>query len=309
MISILAILGSSRSRRNYLAGNGLHDLRVYNVEMAIVGKGTSVATKCRLGELLRQWRTNRRMSQLDLALEAEISSRHLSFIESGRTQPSREMLTRLADALAIALRERNALYIAAGFAPVYRETGLTAPEMALANQAIDFILRQQEPYPAIVIDRQWNVIRGNRGAQIFIDFLLGSPPKDPNVVRQLFSADMLRPFIVNWDEMATDMIRRLHQEIDWVPTDAVLQDLLAEILRYPGVPEHWRTRQMETRISPLLDFIWRKGDVELRFFSTWTTFGSPHDVTLEELRIESSFPSDEHTAAVWQDIVSGMHRR
>jgi transcriptional regulator with XRE-family HTH domain len=244
------------------------------------------------------------MSQLDLALEAEISSRHVSYVESGKAQPSREMITRLANALAIPLRERNALLIAAGYAPIYRESTLTTPEMALARQAVDFILKQQEPYPAIVLDRHWNLVLTNSGAMKLIEFFLGGQPSDRNVVRQIFRSDLLRPYIVNWEEVATDMIRRLHQEIDWVPTDKVLQNLLSEVLSYPDVPEQWRTRELQAPMVPLLTFIFRKADVELRFFSTWTTFGAPHDVTLEELRIESSFPADELTAKTWSDLVS-----
>jgi transcriptional regulator with XRE-family HTH domain len=242
------------------------------------------------------------MSQLDLALEAEISSRHLSYIESGKAQPSREMMTRLADALTIPLRERNALLIAAGYAPVYRETGLTTPEMTAARRAVEFILKQQEPYPAIVMDRHWNLLLVNDGAKKLLQFLLGGPPSERNVVRQVFSDNILRPFIANWDEVAADMIRRLHQEIDWVPTDEALPSLLAEVLSYPNVPEQWRTRELESSASPLLTFVFRKGDTELRFFSTWTTFGAPHDVTLEELRIESSFPADELTTKIWHEL-------
>jgi transcriptional regulator with XRE-family HTH domain len=243
------------------------------------------------------------MSQLDLALEAEISSRHLSYVESGKAQPSREMMTRLADALRIPLRERNALLIAAGYAPMHRETGLTTPEMTSVRRALEFLLKQQEPYPAIVLDRHWNLVQVNDGARRLLDYLLGRPPDDANVVRQIFRQDILRPYIVNWEEVAADMIRRLHQEIDWVPTDQVLQNLLAEVLSYPDVPEQWRARELETPMSALLTFIFRKGDTELRFFSTWTTFGAPHDVTLEEMRIESSFPADEITAKTWTDLV------
>jgi transcriptional regulator with XRE-family HTH domain len=276
----------------------------YNSGVAIeVRSAVSSASASRLGLLLRQWRSTRRRSQLDLALDAEISSRHLSYIESGKAQPSGEMVTRLADTLAIPLRERNTLFIAAGYAPVYRETGLTTPEMALARQAIDFILKQQEPYPAIVIDRHWNLVQANEGAAKLIGFLLGGPPSDNNVVRQIFRKDILRPYIANWEEVAVDMIRRLHQEIDWVPTDEVLHSLLAQVLSYPGVPEQSRSRELELPKLPMLTFVFRKGDTELRFFSTWTTFGAPHDVTLEELRIESSFPADEVTARVWKGLV------
>jgi transcriptional regulator with XRE-family HTH domain len=265
---------------------------------------TATAQTNRLGALLRQWRSTRRMSQLDLSLEAEISSRHLSYVESGKAQPSREMVTRLADALSVPLRERNSLLIAAGFAPIYRETGLTAPEMALTKRAVEFLLKQQEPYPAIVLDRHWNLLQSNEGAARFVHFVLGAIPKEPNIVRHILRDEYLKPFIANWNEVARDIIRRLHQEIACVPTDETLQSLLSEVLAYPDVPEQWRAPELEAPASPLLNFVIRKGEVELRFFSTWTTFGSPHDVTLEELRIESSFPADEATAKAWQRIIS-----
>lgn len=257
----------------------------------------------RVGALLRQWRSTRRMSQLDLSLEAEISSRHLSFVESGKAQPSREMVTRLADALNVPLRERNSLFIAAGFAPVYRETGMTAPEMALTKRAMELILKQQEPYPAIVQDRHWNLLQANQGAMDFLHFTLGAIPKERNIVRHMLREEYLKPFIANWDEVARDLIRRLHQEVAWVPTDDTLRELLSESLACPGVPEHWRAPELQAPAAPLLNFIIRKGGVELRFFSTWTTFGSPHDVTLEELRIESSFPADEATEKAWQEVI------
>ena len=262
-----------------------------------------------LGALLRQWRATRRMSQLDLSLEAEISSRHLSFVESGKAQPSREMVTLLADALHVPLRERNSLLIAAGFAPIYRETGLSAPEMALTKRAMELLLRQQEPYPAIVQDRHWNLLYANEGAANFLYFTLGRIPRERNIVRHMLREEYLKPFIANWDEVARDIIRRLHQEVAWVPTDETLRALLSEALACPGVPEQWRAPDFEVSAAPLLNFIVRKADVELRFFSTWTTFGSPHDVTLEEMRIESSFPADEATEQAWQKVSNELKKK
>jgi len=128
-------------------------------------------------------------------------------------------------------------------------------------------------------------------------------PRHRDLFRFDNSCAILRPYIANWDEVAVDMIRRLHQEIDWVPTDTVLQDLLAEVLSYPDVPDQWRSRELELPKPPMPSFVFRKPDKELRFFSTWTTFGAPHDVTLEELRIESSFPADESTARIWKDLI------
>jgi transcriptional regulator with XRE-family HTH domain len=262
----------------------------------------------RLGALFRQWRSIRRKSQLDLALEAGVSSRHVSYVESGKAKPSREMIMRLADALAIPLRERNALFVAAGYAPVYRQSALSDPQMALARRAVDYILKQQEPYPAIVLNRHWDLVLTNEGSTRLIEFLLGAQPRERNIVRQIFSKDFLRPYIANWEEVAADMICRLHREIDWAQTDKVLQSLLDEVLSYSGVPARWRTREPEVQISPMLTFVFHKSDVELRFFSTWTTFGAPHDVTLEELRIECSFPADELTANVWNELVSHAAR-
>jgi MmyB-like transcription regulator ligand binding domain len=213
------------------------------------------------------------------------------------------MIIRLADALAIPLRERNALFIAGGYAPIYRQSELSDPQMALAKRAVDYILKQQEPYPGIVLNRHWDLVLTNEGSTRLIQFLLGARPRERNIVRQIFSNDLLRPYIANWEEVAADIICRLYQEIDWAQTDKVLQGLLDEVLSYRGVPAQWRTRKLEVPVSPMLNFVVRKGDIELRFFSTWTTFGAPHDVTLEELRIECSFPADELTAKMWNNLV------
>lgn len=246
------------------------------------------------------------MSQLDLSLKAEVSSRHLSYMERGKAQPSREMMMRLADALQIPLRERNVLLIAAGYAPAYCETELGSPQMMQAKRAVEFILKQQEPYPAIVLDRHWNLIDVNDGARHLLKFLIGAPPVERNNVRHIFSREILRPYIVNWEATAGDLIHRLHRETAWVPTDEVLRSLLDEVLSYPDIPQQWRTRDLDAPLSPLLTFNIRKGGVELRFLSTWTTFGTPQDVTLEELRIESSFPADQQTANAWNVIVAAQ---
>ncbi len=255
-----------------------------------------------IGALLRHWRTVRRLSQLDLSLTAGISSRHLSYVETGRSQPSREMVLRLADALEIPLRERNALLVAAGFAPRYYETGLAAPEMAQLRRAVDLILKHQEPYPAFVFDRWWNVQMSNRAAQRCTRFLLGGDPTESNMVRLIVSPNGLRPVMLNWEEPAEDLIRHLHGQIAATPSDERAKRLLAEVLAYPGVPAEWRTRDVGAPPTPLLTTVFRKGSVELRFFSTMTTFGSPHDVTLDEMRIECSFPADEATAVACREL-------
>jgi transcriptional regulator with XRE-family HTH domain len=257
-----------------------------------------------VGAILRHWRATRRLSQLELALDADVSSRHLSYVETGRSQPSREMVLRLADALEVPLRERNALLVAAGYAPRYFETGLAAPEMAQMRAAIELILGQQEPYPAFLLDRHWNILMANQAAPRCTRFLLGAEPTEANMLRLCLHPNGLRPMMVNWEETAGDLIRHLHNQIAASPADERAKALLSEILAYPDIPERWRTRDAATPSTPLLTTIFRKGGVELRFFSTITTFGTPHDVTLEELRIECSFPADAATASHCRDLFS-----
>lgn len=251
-----------------------------------------------VGALLREWRAARRLSQLALALEAEVSTRHLSYVETGKAQPSRELVARLANALEMPLRERNALLTAAGYAPKYSETDLEAPMMAQVRRAIELILDQQEPYPAFLLDRHWDVLAANRAAARVGGFLLPSDAGGHrNMLRRFFDPDGLRPAVVNWEEVAGDLLRHLHDQVATAPTDTTARTLLDEMLAYPGVPTRWRTRELDAPPPPLLlTVVLRRGDRELRFFSTFTTFGTPRDVTVEELRIECSFPADAATA-------------
>lgn len=257
-----------------------------------------------VGVLLREWRAARRLSQLDLALDVGVSARHLSCVETGKAQPSRDMVARLADTLDMPLRERNALLIAAGYAPKYRETGLGTPELAQVRRAIEFVLEQQEPYPAFVLNRYWDVLMANRAAARVNRFVMrGVASAHQNMLRQIFDPNDLRPAVVNWEEVAGDLIRHLHHEVAAAPTDAVARALLDEVLGYPGVPARWRTRELDTAPSPLLTTVLGRDGRELRFFSTITTFGTPRDVTLEELRIECCFPDDEATAELCRKLV------
>lgn len=249
------------------------------------------------GALLRAWRSARRLSQLDLSLEANVSARHLSYVETGKSQPSREMVARLADALGMPLRERNALMIAAGYAPEYRESSLTTPEMAPVRRALDFMLAQQEPYPALVMTRHWEIVLVNGALTRVFGMLAGRPPKHTNVLRQIFDPDDMRPFVDNWQEVAGDVVRHLHEQIAAAPSDETSRALLDEVLAWPGVPARWRKREVGTTPLPLLTTHFRSGDTVLRFFSTFATFGTSRDVTLDELRIECLFPADDATAA------------
>lgn len=258
-----------------------------------------------VGVLLREWRAVRRWSQLDLALDAGVSARHLSCVETGKAQPSRELVIKLADALELPLRERNALLVAAGFAPKYPESALATPELAQIRRAIEFILAQQEPYPAFVLNRHWDVLMANAAAARVNGFVLGGRPmKHANMIRQFFDPQDLRPAVANWDEVAGTLIRHLHTAVAAAPGDAVARALLAEALAYPDVPAHWRRRQFDAAPSPLLTTILQRDGHELRFFSTITTFGTPRDVTLDELHVECCFPVDEATAALCRRLAA-----
>jgi transcriptional regulator with XRE-family HTH domain len=255
-----------------------------------------------VGLLLREWRAARRWSQLDLALEAGLSARHLSFVETGKSQPSRDMVLRLADTLDMKLRDRNTLLVAAGYAPIYAETPLDTPQLTEVKRAIDFILAQQEPYPAFLLNRHWDVVQANEAAARVGRFVLGRDGRHQNMLHSVFDPTELRSVMVNWEEIAGDLIKHLHTVIATTPSDVRAQTLLDEILAYPGVPQHWRTRELGTTPGPLLTTVFRQGAHELRFFSTISTFGTPRDVTIDELHIECCFPSDEITAEICRGL-------
>lgn len=252
-----------------------------------------------LGELLRAWRAARRLSQLDLALEADVSARHLSYVENGRARASRELLSKLAGALDMPLRERNALLRAGGYTADSSEHALATPELERMRQAVELIIAHQEPYPAFVLDRCWNVLRANGAAQR-VNRLLTDGRESPhtNLLHQVFDPDDFRRVIVNWQEVAEKFLHHLHEQLAVAPFDQAVRALLDEILRYPGVPERWRRRDPSIVPAPVLTLTFRSREGELRFFETITTFSMPRDVTLDELRIESAFPADAHTAAI-----------
>jgi transcriptional regulator with XRE-family HTH domain len=255
------------------------------------------------GARLRWWRERRGLSQLTLAGAAATSQRHVSFLESGRTGPSREMVLRLASALEVPLRQQNALLLAAGFAPAWRESDLSAPELAKVDRALDHVLAQQEPFPALVVDRRWNLLRANVAALRLTAFLAGpapadAPPPGPvNLAEALVSPDGLRPHIVNWEEVALYFLRG-------VQADAVADgsretaDLLKRLLAFPGVPDLAKASPLEEPAAPVLTIHFRKGEISLRMFTTIATLGTPHDVTLQEIRIECFFPADDDTGRI-----------
>ena len=256
-----------------------------------------------VGALLQDWRRARQLSQLALATQAEISSRHLSFVETGRASPSREMVLLLASVLDVPLRERNTLLLAAGFAPVYAESNLDAPELAAVRRALDAILAQQEPYPAVVMNRHWDIVRTNQAGSRFFGFLLGARAAGPaNVLRLMFDPGGLRPFVTNWEAVAEALVRRVRRECVGGVEDAGTQQLLAEILSHPGVPAAVRQATPGAALLPVVPVSFQKGDRRFDFFSTVTTLGTPQDITVQEIRIESFFPVDEATATAAREL-------
>jgi transcriptional regulator with XRE-family HTH domain len=254
------------------------------------------------GERLRQWREHRRLSQLDLALLAEVSTRHLSFVETGRASPSRDMVLRLAEHLEVPLRERNDLLLSAGYAPAYAETPVDAPHMAAVRDALRQVLNGHEPYPAVVVDRRWNLVEANRSVQFFMDQVPPELLKPPiNVLRASLHPDGMAGRIVNLAEWRRHLLDRLRRQIE-LTSDAELAELYAELRAYPGdVPERPEPPLPE-RSAVVAPLRLRHADGELAFFSIVASFGTPIDITVAELAIESFFPADEHTASVLRGL-------
>lgn len=246
---------------------------------------------------LRWWREHRGFSQLALAGRAEISQRHLSFLELGRAAPSREMVDRLAASLDIPLRQHNALLLAAGFAPEWRQRDLAEPELTGVASALDYMLAQQEPYPAVVVDRHWNLLKSNAGAVRLVEFLVGpiAPGTPINLADALVAPDVLRPHLTNWPEVVRHFIRSVEADAaaDGLGETAAL---LERLMAYPGVRAALRPGAANQAAGPVLAMHFRKGDASLRLFTTIATLGTPQDITLQELRIECFFPIDDATA-------------
>ena len=247
-----------------------------------------------LGDQLRKWRSIRRMSQLELAAEAGVSTRHLSFVETGRAKASRELVLHLAEHLDVPLRERNTLLVAAGYAPMYRQTALDEPDLESVRQAIGFILKAHEPLPAIVVDSRWDLVNANAGCAAFFALLppeLLEPPS--NVIRASLRPDGLARLIVNFEEYAGHLVGRLRRQVE-ASGDPTLAGLLAEVLEYPRVSAASEGAPPPGAVLPMrLDV---PGAGVLSFFSTMTVFGAPLDVTVSELAVETFFPADEATA-------------
>ncbi len=255
------------------------------------------------GDLLREWRQRRRLSQLDLAVDAEISTRHLSFVETGRANPSREMVLRLAERLDVPLRERNAILVAAGFAPVFQERSLADPALASVQKAIAIVLEGHEPYPALAIDRHWTMIASNRVTPLLLAGVAAELVQPPiNVLRLSLHPQGLAPRIANLPTWRMHLFDRLRRQID-VSADPVLIDLMRELREYPIPDGAADTHDYGGVIVPLQ---MRSDAGVLSFFSTTTVFGTPVEITLSELAIESFFPADAATAEAMRQICAGI---
>ena len=261
------------------------------------------------GDTLRHWRGHRRLSQLELAMHAEVSQRHLSFLESGRAQPSREMVLKLAEALELPLRETNTLLKAARFAPVFGASALDEADMQPVRTALGLMLAHHEPYPAVVVDACWNLIDANTALHRLFG-LVGNmqdmseriaPGQPPNVLRMTFHPAGLQPHIANFAEIAPLLINRSFRDCHAHPQ---LAPILEEILDYPGMPSRWKIPDYGLVAPPLLTMDLAAGGQRCKIFTTITTFGTPQDVTTDELRVEMFFPADEASAQLLKALAA-----
>jgi len=256
-----------------------------------------------IGDHLREWRQRRHLSQLDLAGDAEISARHLSFVETGRAAPSREMVLKLAERLEVPLRERNVLLVAAGFAPAFPQRSLDAPALKSARAAIDLVLKAHEPNPALAYDRHWNLVTANRMVAPLLagipERLLGQPF---NILRLAFHPEALAARTVNLAEWCGHLLERLHRQCE-VTADPELLKLYQELKAYP-IPARSAPHSADNVAIPLK--LRSEGGEVLSFFSTTMVFGTPVDITLSELALETFFPADDLTARRMREMAASL---
>lgn len=255
--------------------------------------------------LLRYWRGARGLSQLDLSAASGVSARHLSFLESGRSQPSREMVLRLVSTLDLPLREQNVVLAAAGFAAEYAQTETTAfdPEI---ERALDWMMKHHEPFPLMVIDHHFNLLRANRGARALLKSLMPHAAEgDVNVLDLLFDPSLARPFIVEWEVIARALLMRLQRESMMRRRDLALRHLIARLCAYPDVPQEWQRLDLSMGgTAPTLTVRLLIDGRTYSFLTTLTVFQEPQTVAVEELRVESYFPLDEETQRFCEHLSS-----
>lgn len=259
-----------------------------------------------VGEILREWRGARGLSQLDLSLEAGVSSRHLSYVETGRSNPSREMVLRLADSLELPLRDRNDMLVAAGYAPVYTEGDLAADaDLAPVRRAIERILTSHEPYPAFVLDAGWNVLQTNASYERLLARTFPEGGAPTNVMELVLAPNALRPHLRNWEVVANVLGHRVRRELRTPRLAEPRRAAIERWLAYPGVADAMARTTPAPETAVLIPMEIVTGDAVLSWFSTIATLGTPRDVTLEELRIESLFPADDATERVARTLAEG----
>lgn len=260
-----------------------------------------------VGAQIREWRERRRLSQLDFALDAEISQKHLSFIENGRATPSRDMVLRLAEHLGVPLRERNAMVLAAGYAPVFPERSLDDPALAPARAAVDMILKGHEPYPALAVDRHWTLVSANAAVQPLLGLIEDRSLLEGavNVLRVSLAPGGLAPLIVNLSEWRAHILQRLRMQVD-LTGDAKLAALRTDLAALPAPGRAGDTPQPDSLGGIAVPLRIRTPAGVLSFISTTTVFGTPVDVTLSELALETFFPADRATASALHAIAQGQ---
>lgn len=261
--------------------------------------------KSELGDLLKQWRGIRGRSQLDVSVDTGISQRQISFIESGRSIPSRSTLMGIAQALEIPLRERNTLLLAAGYAPLYSQAAWNSEEMKSISKALDRMIAQHEPYPAIVMDRYWNVLRTNDAAprffNCFLDMSARTSPR--NMLHLIFDPKGMRPFIADWEALARTLIQRVHREAVGHMVDQKTKDLVTDLLAYPGVQSDWRAPEKLSAL-PMIPMHFVKDGAMMNYFSLVTTVGTPQAIAAQELRVECMYPADDETEVLHAKLMA-----
>lgn len=251
--------------------------------------------------LLKYWRGLRGMTQLDLALAADVSTRHLSYLENGRAKPSQEMVLVLGAKLDVPLREQNAFFQAAGFPAPFPEPSLDGELDPSIAFALERMFAHHEPYPMAAMNRRYDILRHNHGFDRLLGVLGGERPTPLNAFHLLFHPELARPFVVDWPRTARGLLSRLHREALHRPEDPRLKELLDEMLAYPDVPPAWRQPDFAVANRPTFTLRFRFQGITLRFLTTMTTFSAPNDVTLDELQIEAYFPLDEATERAFAD--------
>lgn len=254
------------------------------------------------GTLLKELREAQRYSQLALAVESEVSSKHISFLETGRSLPSREMVLQLARTLNADLTGTNQLLSSAGYSQQFSQMDLNAPEMGMVKEALQHMLQSHMPYPAMVMDRDYNLIAGNN-AQLYlmqqVIQLGGQVPDQPNLLLALLDEKGFKPYLEEWENLACHMLQRVHQEHLSGPFRDQTCSILEQAMQLPGIPTDWRSRTVADRNTPVVSFRIRLGNQLLSLFSTIATFGTPLDITAQNVRVEYFFPSDEETRQFW----------